>query len=107
MAPHKRFFIRKTQGELIQEQTKLIEDFLNNQQQRTVEQEYVVERKKMAAPKSERMIYEEKIEEDDVQYIPSISKASVSLSLNTSKTKIEDDDVQKLRKIRADATKLV
>lgn len=103
---HRKFFIRKTQCDLIQDQTKIIEDFCNKQPKKTVEQEYIERR--VSESSYERI--EEKEDDDEIPYIPnlSISKAVCSgLSLNTSTSKIDDDDIQKLKKIRADATKLV
>lgn len=98
---HRKFYIRKSQNDLLQEHFQLIASVL----QRSVE-----------IPKSKRYepavaVNEPEIssvveEEEVAAYIPCVPKNTVALSLSTSRTKIDDEDVQKLKKIRADATKV-
>lgn len=104
---HKKFYIRRTQGELIEEQTRLLETFLSRPQSN-----YAAAIEMLPLVKEQREMISEPAwqdEDDEPAYIPNAKTISsiASLSLSTSRTRIDDEEVQKLKKIRADAVKMV
>jgi len=105
---HKKFYIRRTQGELIEEQTRLLDTFLSRPQSNYAA---AIEMPRLPLAKEQRETISEpwQDEDDEPAYIPNAKTVSsiASLSLSTSRTRIDDEEVQKLKKIRADAVKMV
>lgn len=105
----KRFYIRRSQQELMAEQTKLLETFLTSREGGQGLQHYWSDpnRQHEAVTKPElEFVYDD----DDAPFIPMLtmpSNSTSSISISSSKSKIDDESVAKLKKIRADSTKNV
>jgi len=101
----KKYFIRKTQADLLQEQINLME--------RMLERSPTSFNTKMLSAKTVPEQEQEQVIEvfdfsmdDDVTYIPKQSESitATNLTVKTSTAKIDEDNIKKLKKIRADAT---
>ena len=101
----KRFYLRKTQSELLQEQIRLIEMILNRPQ--AMMQESAPMCDSVIVPDDLKKSKEDYYIEEATPFIPNIPKSSAKLSISTSKTTIDEEEITKLKRIRADATKLV
>jgi hypothetical protein len=107
----KRYFIRRSHGDLVQEQNKLLETLLAKQDdrkepiyvQKPSNKDYVADLKpdptQPVAPEVEFYF-----ELDEMPYIPKNHKGSAKLpSVETSKAAFDDIGVEKLKKTRANA----
>ena len=106
----KKFFIRRTQADLVQEQNRLLETLLAKQdvQQPSTQ---VIYRSPLSITPSEILgdrfesvgeSVEDFYDEADVPYIPKIPTGDAKLpSVATNKVIFDENGVEKLRKIRA------
>jgi len=104
----KKYFIRKSHAELVQEQNQLLETLLAKQEEKVQSPSpQIIYTEKPATP-SHKDEVEEFIEEEDIfeieedlPYIPPTkSKSSAKLFVDTNQMDFDDEDVKKLKKAK-------
>jgi len=107
----KRYFIRKSHGDLVQEQNRLLETLLSKQdgkerifiQAQPDNKDYVAQKwEQDPTPKTAAEDIDFYFELDDIPYIPTSPKGSAKLqSVETNKVSFDGENVEKLKKTRA------
>jgi hypothetical protein len=99
----KRFFIRKSPSELIQEQNRLLETLLAKQDEKPIIQQQHKDSLMKQEPETK---VEDTIDyffdlDENFTYVPTASKSSARLSVDTSKVPFVDErNIEKLKKAR-------
>ena len=105
----KKYFIRKSHSELVQEQNQLLETLLAKQDEKLQQPPQIVYTEKAPKENKETLEVDEFIEEEDIfdfeedlPYIPPTkNKSSAKLFVNTDQMDFDDDDVKKLKKAKS------
>lgn len=106
----KRYFIRKSHGDLVQEQNRLLETLLSKQEgkERIIIQaqpdskDYVTQKWEQDPTPTVAEDIDFYFELDDIPYIPTSPKSSAKLqSVDTNKVSFDGENVEKLKKTRA------
>lgn len=102
----KRYFIRKSHGDLVQEQNRLLETLLSKQDDRVImvhqpQKTYTPTWEQKPTPNENNI--DGFFDLDDLPYIPTITpKSSATLqSVETNRVAFDGESVEKLKKTRA------
>ena len=110
----KKYFIRKSHSELVQEQNQLLETLLAKQEEKIQQPPQIVYTEKPKPDKEDPILEykkEEKEEdifefEEDLPYIPTTSKSSANLFVNSGELELDDETVKKLKKAKSKKDKV-
>lgn len=102
----KKYFIRKSHAELVQEQNQLLEILLAKHEEKLTNPQIVYAEKSVVKDVVDDTVDDFIVEEDifefedDFPYIPPTAKSSANLFVTTNQIELDDDNVEKLKNKR-------